>query len=603
MKCPKCNAELLPVEDEMFCLQCGTVVDKVASSDDKGPNLEDTSDPLLQKAITDITHKPVMFKSAVGAQAVTAFQSLGNVIVAKPAMPGPGGAAVMMPPVKPAVPAAPAPLKPVNPVAKPVGVLPVPKPAEKLEPVKSAKVDKPKTNGSSIAVWMAGILSFVLFLGINGAAYAYFSNHLMPGVMIGQTYVGGTSFSDLHHELMIKNTVPTLAAEVGPTKFMLNTSAADAEWYAEVENAAEQIGRSNPLPIAGVIGSFFTKPIRANTLSDQEAVDLARGIAASVDHASSSATPLIVGDQAFVVTDKSGQQLDISKAAAELGSAFGTQSNVQLTTDQIKAATLASGYTNDISLAQTIMTLKLALIDGAQTLTPTPAQIGSWLVFNGPGKGVSVSSQGVDNYVASIPGKFDRQAAANALYQAVNNHQALKYSLSPKPTSVTAQNIAIVPHLYTYCLAANAVDQLAFRKQVSQTLSDPAGWALGGRLSYLNASSNCNFTINLLTAGQMTGMDPGCKDHTTCSTYNEIGISESAWQTAPKSWTQGLVAYRTGLINQEVGHWLGFTHAACTDGAASQQILTQPTVVLDGCSPNWNEIPAESQNTKILPGF
>ena len=588
----------------MFCLQCGTVVQKMAAPSDRGPSLEDTSDPLLQKAIIDITHKPVSFKSNVGAQAVTAFKSIGNVMAAKPSLPGPGGAAVMATPIAPvkaaAAVAAVAPAKPVIPEPDPK---PVPKPAVKLEPLKAAQVDKPKTKDSSIAVWVAGILSFALFLGINGASYMYFSNHLMPGVVVGSTYVGGTSFRDLHHELVVANAVPSLAAEVGPTKFSLNTDAADAAWYSEVESAAEQVGRSNPLPIAGVIGSFFTKPITANTMTDQQALDLAQGIAGNVDHAASDAVPLIVGDQAFVVTDKSGQELDISKAAAELSVAFGSQNNVQLTADQIKAQTVASGYANDILLAQTIMTLKLSLLDGAQTLSPTPAQIGLWLIFNGPGKGVSVSTQGVDDYVATIPGAFDRQAAASALYQAASTHQALQYPLSPKATAVTAKPLGVVAHQYTYCLAANSATGPALRSQVSQTLSDPSGWTLGGLLAYSQGSTNCNFTVNLLTARQMTGMDPGCTGQTTCSTYNEIGISEAYWQTPPKSWTEGLAAYRAGLINQEVGHWLGFTHAGCTDGAASQQILTQPTVVLDGCSPNWNEIPAESQNTKVLPGF
>src|SRR5476651_2011633 len=60
MKCPVCQAKLLPVDGEMFCLQCGETVHKSEATND-AERLEETSDPLLKRAISDATDGEVKF--------------------------------------------------------------------------------------------------------------------------------------------------------------------------------------------------------------------------------------------------------------------------------------------------------------------------------------------------------------------------------------------------------------------------------------------------------------------------------------------------------------------------------------------------------------
>jgi hypothetical protein len=81
-----------------------------------------------------------------------------------------------------------------------------------------------------------------------------------------------------------------------------------------------------------------------------------------------------------------------------------------------------------------------------------------------------------------------------------------------------------------------------------------------------------------------------------------LAISSGSWAAAPESWKGGLDSYRGELINHELGHWLGFEHASCTAKAA-EPVLSAPTLVLPGCSPNWYAVPSEKQGIKILPGF
>jgi hypothetical protein len=613
MKCPKCNAELLPVEDEMFCLQCGNVVGHVATADEKGPQLEDTTDPLLQKAIIDSTRKPIAFRSSVGAPAVTALKSLGNVLVPGAALSGPGGTAAMTS-VKqtPGLqeknkPEEKEEKRPERPFLTQAGQSIMHGPDVRLPESTSVKrVTDLKQKSGSKSAWVAGILSFVVFLALNGAVYEYFMYRVMPGVVIGNTYVGGTSFNDLQSRLAATGALPKLGAEVGPTKFDVDSAAADAAWYSQVEGQAEATGRSNPLPLAGLVASLIAKPINAETLTAVEAKSIVSGIATQIDHVATNAVPMIVGDQAFVITDKAGTGFNQAQAAQVLEGAYGKDSNVELGSFAypINAKVMASGYTNDISLAQTMLGLKISLNEGAATYVPTPTQIGSWLSFNGPGKGITVIPQEVTNYVATIPGSFDRTGAVSAIAQTVNGAKSATIALAGKPvTAVSTLKITTLPHTYSYCLEDSQGGITAAANEAAAVLADPAGWALGGQLAYKKVSNGCSFTIDLVSQSQMTALNPGCAVQTSCVYYNTLVISESAWQKSAKSWTGSLTTYRAGLVDQVVGQWLGFSHTSCQDGKANQQILQQPTVTIDSCSPDWNEIPVGDQNTKILAGF
>src|SRR5438132_13472709 len=126
MKCPVCQAKLLPVDGEMFCLQCGEAVQDGNLREVTPFDLEDTADPLLRRAISDATDGEVVFRvpaaaTTLGAptarapdstpEAVVAsaepapkrsFVSL-HVILAPPKMAGAGGV-MAMPPAGPLAP-------------------------------------------------------------------------------------------------------------------------------------------------------------------------------------------------------------------------------------------------------------------------------------------------------------------------------------------------------------------------------------------------------------------------------------------------------------------------------------------------------------------
>src|SRR4051812_32257148 len=104
MKCPNCAAKLMPVDGEMFCLQCGETVDQArgAQEDLTGPVLEETTDPLLQRAIIDMSKDPshinFLPKAAPVAAPKHAFRSVQSILAQPhPMLAGAGGAAMPAP--------------------------------------------------------------------------------------------------------------------------------------------------------------------------------------------------------------------------------------------------------------------------------------------------------------------------------------------------------------------------------------------------------------------------------------------------------------------------------------------------------------------------
>jgi hypothetical protein len=201
----------------------------------------------------------------------------------------------------------------------------------------------------------------------------------------------------------------------------------------------------------------------------------------------------------------------------------------------------------------------------------------------------------VSAYVAGLPHRFDRQAAVQALVGAVNNKQALSYTLNTKHVTTVTGAGAATPAVKTYRYCVNPAESSDFRNLVTAALAAPQGWALGGRLAFTEAGSGCNFTVTRLGQTAMSALGPACQGQATCLVGGTLAVSEQALQGAPATWKGDAASYQTQLINHVVGHWLGFEHASCTAKSAAP-VLSTPTVTLGGCSPNWYGVPAELQD-------
>jgi hypothetical protein len=364
MKCPICQAKLLPVDGELFCLQCGNVVDPPPGTVNETPSLEETTDPLLQRAIVDAVHHEVHFRLPVAAAQPTAsvasFSSMRSVLASPRAavaggavaLPAPGrtegvagasgaaGAAAVQQSAAEAVAAAkPAPdpaqvaPKAVVPVtvasapavsavtaAGPVGAGVVPSagaqaptgvkigatdqnvlPARPERPVAVLRV------GSSLAAWAIGLVVFVLFVGVNVALQWYYSARVYPGVRVGSMAVGGMPLSDLRQKLATVVPNAGLAVQIGGVKYAVNAQDLGGPDVDRLEREVREVGRTTPLPMAGAIRSLLSAPVAVHyAVNDAGLERIVTDLSSKVERRASDALPLIVGNQAFVIADKQG---------------------------------------------------------------------------------------------------------------------------------------------------------------------------------------------------------------------------------------------------------------------------------------------------------
>ncbi|MDB5178944.1 MAG: uncharacterized protein JWN01_887 [Patescibacteria group bacterium] len=586
----------MPVDGVMFCLQCGDVVALGSDDADKGPALEDTTDPLLQRAITDATHDRVRFRLPVsGAKPVakaTAFASMRSILA--PAHPAVAGGIVVLP----------------APVMAPRHVAEPPKTARSKSAARYAAKAKARRSWSLLALptrWLIVAAVVVVFAALNAALFGYYGQRVYPGVHVGQTDLSGVPFGALHQRLVALAPRSKLKVTLGSASYVLDAGRLGAADIEQVERRVRAAGRDTPLPIAGVARMLMSRPLAIRYEPNAAAVHgEATRLASLVNYRASDALPMIVNGQAFVITEKAGSRLSESELERLIREGLGAKSSVELRPDKLAPVLAAGAYKPDAEEAQARLGLSLSVKVLTKTYAPTAAQIGEWLVFAGPGKGVSVDGSRVVAYVATIPGAFDRTATAAALIVAVQAKRDLAYTAPRKITGNPALPAIAHPAAaeYGYCPQAEApADLEALSVRVAAVLGAGGAWTLGGQLKFVRAEADCNLAIRLVSPAVITALDPACAGHTTCQVGNVIGLNRDMWLKPPAAWTGGSDAYHGEMIDHEVGHWLGFDHASCLDTAAPKPILQAPTVVLGGCSPNWYEIPADTQGTKVLAGF
>ena len=604
MKCPVCQAKLLPVDGEMFCLQCGEAVHQAASSEETPLTLEETSDPVLRRAISDATDGAVTFRDMAPLIAMAAdgsanqaakappkqkhsFFSLASAMM--PQRPEGTSGALVLPPGAPVAVGSPA----VSGVSE-----------ENL--VRLVKPAKRRGFGAMGLSWAIGVVGLVVFLAANLGIGTYYANRVFPGVRVGGVAVGGWTYGDLHARLPQVLSKPALAAVVDGRHYDLDSSVFGQPAYPELEKAVKDMGHTTALPLAGIVETWLSKPLSPSySLSDEAVARSVADIQARVQRRASNAVPMTIGSTALVIAEKPGADIDPVAAGAAIRSAYGRMATVTIAPVKVQPEIVAGAYSNDVAAAQAMIGLGVQMVVKQAKYAPTPDQIASWLVFNGPGKGVSVNGAGVAAWVASAPGSFDRASAVNAITAALNAHQPAAIAPSTAhPTAnptlpATAASWPLVS--YNYCLDESKGSLPG--GQVAQVLGAGGGWTLGGRVQFVRSVSGCNFVMKFGDTAARTALDPACGKQTTCRIHNDLAIAGDSWAAAPTSWSGTLASYRSELVNQVVGQWLGFDHPSCKALTTQTPVLSEPTVTVPGCSANWYAVPVELQDSKVLAGF
>lgn len=637
MKCPVCQAKLLPVGEDLFCLQCGDlVVAAVSQTSGDDLKLEETTDPLLRRAITDSADNNTLFSlPESGSQ----NESATTVAEIAPLLPVPAVSHVSPPDskltAKPKqsfaslrsmlawhhgvvsgndtrailVPSVHREILTTGPSAQklresqPLAVLA----SAGVAVVATAQIRKKTFSITTPVVLCIGIISLLIVANVlSGMIYA---ERVYPGVKVGSTAVGGLNFVQLRDKLATNSVQPELTAVVDGRNYALDTSGVGAMNIDVTQNQAQRAGRDTMVPLIGIVQSLFAPPLHETySLSEDTVAKLVQQLASRIDRTPTNAAVVITGTQVLLLAEKPGLKLDVAVASAAIKTAYSHTQTVSITTLRMQPEVQANAYAGEIAAAQATIGTTVQVMIRRARYSPTPSQIAGWITISGPRQGVMINQQSVIAFVASVPGSFDRSGTVTSLIAALTAHRdtvvvpSIK-NTSPNPVLLTAPtNVPAI--VYSYCLDKSLTVLPGSTQAIAAAIGDGGSWTLNGRIHFILVGSECNVRLQAGDIKTLAALDPACAIQNSCRIHNDIAINSLSWVSPTAVFTGKIPAYQTELVNHAVGQWLGFTHTACSTSAGAQTpLLSVPSITLSGCSPNWYAVPLELQDTKVLPGL
>jgi hypothetical protein len=142
-------------------------------------------------------------------------------------------------------------------------------------------------------------------------------------------------------------------------------------------------------------------------------------------------------------------------------------------------------------------------------------------------------------------------------------------------------------HLYRYSIdienGLTGVDVSAYAQIVQQTLSDPRSWAGHGVALQRVDSGRIDFHVTLTSAltvrhlcGYTVHVETSCYAPASVEPVNRVVLNEPRYMRGATAYLGDLSAYRTYMINHEVGHALGHMHAhQCLPGGLAPVMMQQ----------------------------
>jgi len=136
-------------------------------------------------------------------------------------------------------------------------------------------------------------------------------------------------------------------------------------------------------------------------------------------------------------------------------------------------------------------------------------------------------------------------------------------------------------------------DGPAFASFVLATLNDDRSWGHGGALTFSRTDGPADVRVVLASPQTSARLCAPALTRGTmsCGGGDKAVLTMFRWLNGIPDYGTDRTAYRHYLVNHEVGHVLGHSHAYCTPGHLAP-VMVQQTKGLHGCLPNAWPFPA-----------
>ncbi len=186
----------------------------------------------------------------------------------------------------------------------------------------------------------------------------------------------------------------------------------------------------------------------------------------------------------------------------------------------------------------------------------------------------------------------------------------LPLDLPPTQAPSAPEDLPVIEIPVRFETAVDTATAEGFATFVAGVLTDPRGWEQAGfRFVFRD---DAPYTILLAEPAQV---DAACQPYDvggrfSCQIGPLVALNADRWRSATETWPLDLLAYRTMLVNHEVGHLLGRHHVRPKCGAAggTAAVMAQQSSGLDGCQANpwplpWEIDCAARHDEPIAPGY
>lgn len=135
---------------------------------------------------------------------------------------------------------------------------------------------------------------------------------------------------------------------------------------------------------------------------------------------------------------------------------------------------------------------------------------------------------------------------------------------------------------------AVALDPAEVAAAIDATLGDPRSWTADGTTSLQRVPAGGKVRFVLATPATVDRLCAPLQTNGifSCRNGGQVNLNSDRWLHGTADWPLGNEAYRSHVVNHELGHALGHGHLGCPGPGALAPVMMQQTKGLGGCLAN-----------------